>query len=73
MDRLVLSGGGCRQQLAAFAEQRERKRKRSVRKTIPSLLVRLLLCCWAWGDMSPQLMQKIAHAAAKDMKAYKED
>ena len=32
----------------------------------PSALAKLLLTEWAWGKMSPQMMQKVASAAKID-------
>ena len=36
-------------------------------------LVRVLMQYWAWGFLSPQMMQRIAHAARSDVRAKKRE
>ena len=37
-----------------------------------SELVKLLVSTWAWGQMSPQMVQKIADAAARDLQNFRD-
>lgn len=55
--------GGARQRLKAYARERDGH----VQST--SALARLLLSLFSWGEMSPQLVQKIASAAFEDAQA----
>ena len=58
--------GGVRQ------KQRRRHHAEALGET-SSVLVTLLLSLFSWGEMSPQLVQKIAQAAYKDAVRFKED
>ena len=55
---------------------RQRRRRRAEEEAAhvenSSHLAILLLSLFAWGEMSPQLLQKIAHAAYKDACRFKE-
>ena len=61
-----VSKGGVRQ------KQRRRLRAEGPGET-SSVLVSLLLSLFSWGEMSPQLVQKIAQAAYKDAVRLKEE
>ena len=58
------SKGGVRQRLADAKRQKLDMGK-------PSKLYMFLVRLWAWGTISPQLMQKIASRAEEDMEHYK--
>ena len=57
---LRMSGGGSRQRFA-------RQIAREGSDVTSCKLVRVLLESWAWGSMSPQMVQKIAQAAHEDV------
>ena len=59
--------GGSRQRLATHESQRPTP------KHGDSALAELLVRYWAWGFLSPQMVQKIAAAAASDIRRYKDD
>ena len=46
--------------------QRQAKRQRSARPSVKSQLARFLVSMFAWGHMSPQMVQKIALYAKRD-------
>ena len=59
--------GGTRQRL------RRRLRDEAAQVQTSSVLATLLLSLFAWGEMSPQLLQRIAHAAYRDACSLKEN
>ena len=58
---------GCRQRAAAAALIDNSRANGGVGAEGGSCLISLIVGMWSWGLMSPQLVQKIANAARKDL------
>lgn len=67
------SGSACSSNKGGVRQKQRRRHHAEGPGETSSVLVTLLLSLCSWGEMSPQLVQKIAQAAYKDAVRLKED